>query len=206
MGGWWASRRFAHARSISLDRAPARWYDTPRAAPDRGGTGSGFTPPTTEGRDVIADSTGIEHGRGDVGHPSPPPRHARNDADLGVECLRTLAADTRKALDAAHARCEALATREQQTRATLAEAQDALYARDAEYAETVRTLLDRLGELEGMRTERDAARRHALDAESSCRAMELRFEHVLMKIPRRFARKLRAWLTGAAGRTPNDLP
>lgn len=153
---------------------------------------------------MSADSNGIEQSRGDPRHASPPPRHARRDD--GVESLRTLAADTRKALDAALARLGPLAAGERQTRARLAEAQEALLARDVEYAESVTTLLDRLSELEGMQSDRDAARCRALAAESCCRALERRFEHVLMKIPRRFASKLRAGLLGATGGNRNDLP
>ncbi len=174
---------------------------------------SGTTPPTTEGRDVIADSIGVEHRRGDLGHDSPPPRHARGeDAGLAsgpnqdaVECLRKLAADTRKALDAALARLEPVAAREHETRARLAEAQESLFARDVEYAETARSLTDRLVELEGIRCDRDAAHRRAIAAESRCRALERRLEHVLMKIPRRAARDLRAWLMRVVGRSHTDF-
>lgn len=153
-----------------------------------------------------ADFTGMEHRRGDLSHASPPSRHAGRDDDLGVECLRKLAADSRRALDAAVARLGPLDAGEGETRARLAEAQAALLARDTEYAESVRSLLDRLSELEGIRGERDAARRHALAAESCCRALERRFEHVVMKIPRRLASGLRSRFRSAMGGTRDGFP
>lgn len=151
-----------------------------------------------------AKSTGIELGRGDLAYVLPPPNHAWPD-NHGTETLRKLVADTRTALDAALARLGPLAAGERETRARLVEAQEALLARDIEYAESVRSLLDRLSELDAIRSERDAARRHAVAVESSCRTLEARFEHVFMKIPRRVARKIRALLSGIR-RTRNDPP
>jgi outer membrane protein TolC len=141
-----------------------------------------------------------------VGHPLPIPgldvvqqrfraeALARADADRAVQFLRNLAAETRTALDAAHDRAEAFSSRERHARAELDEAREALHLRDAQYAETVRSLLDRLDELEPARSERDAAHRHAIAAETRCRALELRIEHVVMEFPRRLARKVRARL------------
>ena len=143
---------------------------------------------------MIADPPALS--RGDGAHPEWPPPHARPEPDPGVEPLRKLASDTRKALDAAYARVEAVAETLRQTRADLAEAQEALHARDAEYAATIRALLDRLGKQESHLREGDEASRRAEAAETRCHALELRFEHVLMKFPRHLARKIRWRLLG----------
>lgn len=130
---------------------------------------------------------------------------ARDESDRDARQLRELLAQTRDALDSAHRRAEDLAAQDRASHAAMIDAHDALLLRDQEFRATAGELLTRLEELEPLRRERDAAHRHALAAESRCRALELRIEHVVMEFPRRLARPIKRFLHGRGSRSPSSL-
>lgn len=116
---------------------------------------------------------------------------ARSEAEEIAATLQDVLTQTRRALEGTHARAEALAASLRESRQALVATHESARQRDDEFCETIRNLLAKLEEAETMRSERDAACRHALAAEARCRTLEVRIEHVVMEFPRRVARAIR---------------
>jgi hypothetical protein len=116
---------------------------------------------------------------------------ARCQSDEIAATLREVLAQTRRALDGTHQRAESLAAALKSARDALVTAHESSRARDEEFCETIRNLLAKVAEVEALRSERDAACDHALAAETRCRTLEVRLEHVVMELPRRIARAIR---------------
>ncbi len=120
----------------------------------------------------------------------------QDNAERTTSTLRAMLVETRRVLDAAHLRADFFANQGREARATILELQRALVDRDREFEETIRDHFAKIEEIEPLKHASDAAHRHALAAEARCRSLELRIEHIVMEIPRRFARKLRSALFG----------
>ena len=79
-------------------------------------------------------------------------------------------------------------------RASLLEVHASWLDCDRELRGMLRQLADPLDRVDQILRERDDARRHSKGLEARCLALESRIEHRVMKLPRRLARGLRAFL------------
>ena len=127
----------------------------------------------------------------------------REEAHRTAETLRSMLTLTRRALDAAHLRADTLAAANRKALSANVSLQADIAERDRAYAASLAEYHAQVEEIEPLRAGRDGAHRHALAAEARCRSLELRIEHILMEIPRRFARKLRSAIARKRPNTPS---
>lgn len=76
---------------------------------------------------------------------------------------------------------------------------------DQSLRELVHLMLQPLARVDEIRRERDEALRHASGLEQRCLALESRFEHKAMRMPRRFARLVRSLFRRAYSSAPPDV-